>query len=109
MTRNITTTIFGAPKISTPMEVGVIRLTMVGFGAQTRLQLVTTTGRRIAMVTGIIVRPTVGPGSVMNRGVGRLITMAVGFITTIIGLGVRVASFIVSAVGGGRRWSHSFR
>ena len=44
----------------------------------------------------------------MNRGVGRPITMVVGFTTTASGPGVHVASFTGIGVGGVRRSSHLF-
>ena len=46
----------------------------------------------------------VGPGSDMNRGVGRRITTAVGSTTTTRGPGVRAVNSTESAVGGGPPW-----
>ena len=50
-------------------------------------------------------RHTDGPGWARSHGAGRRITMAVGFITTTTGPGVRAVSIIGDAVGGGRRSS----
>ena len=61
------------------------------------------------MVIGRGFRRTVGPGSGMNRGVGRRITTAAGSFTTTTGPGCRAASFTRSEVGGGPRSSLSSR
>ena len=55
------------------------------------------------MAIGPGVRRSDGRGLVMNPGVGRLITMVVGFITTTIGHGVRAVVTTVTAVGGDQR------
>jgi hypothetical protein len=67
----------------------------------------TLTGRLIVTGTGPGVHLTAGRGLDMNRGAGRLITSAAGFTTTTTGPGLRAATFIRNAVGGGRRWLRS--
>src|SRR5688500_2257711 len=63
------------------------------------------TGRHIAMVIGPGVRRMAGRGLVSNRGVGRLITMGAGSITTTRGFGSRGVTSTRSEAGGGPRSS----
>ena len=60
----------------------------------------TTIGRPIDMDIGPGVRLMVGRGSAPSRGDGRLITMAAGSITIIVGLGVLAAVITAIVVGG---------
>jgi hypothetical protein len=85
------------------MAIGVTPTSLAGCGDRTRQCLpATAIGPHIAMDIGRGVRRTVGRGSATNHGVGRLITMAAGFITTATGPGCRAAGFIEIAVGGDR-------
>src|SRR5688500_4676391 len=62
-------------------------------------------GRHIAMVIGPGVRRMAGRGLVSIRGVGRLITMGAGSITTTRGFGSRGVTSTRSEAGGGPRSS----
>ncbi len=105
-TSSITTMMFGAAKISLAMATGSRRTITVGFGVRFRVQSVfIAIGRRIVTDSGPGVRLMDGRGLVTSHGVGRLITTAAGFITTVTGPGVRAACFIAIAVGGVRHWS----
>ena len=61
------------------------------------------TGRRTAMGAGYLTITMAGLGSAMNRGVGRLITMATGFVDLPAGAGIRAPGMV--AATGVRRWS----
>jgi hypothetical protein len=64
-------------------------------------------GRRIVSAVGPGCRLTAGRGLDTSPGDGRLITTAVGSITTTTGPGRRAAITFASAVGGGPRWWRS--
>src|SRR5678815_4215962 len=67
-----------------------------------------TIGHPTATDIGRGVRHSAGPGLDMNHGVGPRITMDVGSTTTADGLGVLVASFTGTIVGGVAPWWRSF-
>jgi hypothetical protein len=86
------------------MVSGPTRLISDGFGSHIRKRLARMAiGRHIAMVVGFGVRRMDGRGSVTSRGVGRRITMGVGFITGTGGRGCRGVGTTGTEVGGGRR------
>src|ERR1043166_9044819 len=100
---------FGGARISTTTVIGLTPVTTVGFGVLFRIRSASTAiGRRIVTEIGPGVRRMVGRGLDMSHGDGRLITTAAGFTTMVTGPGVRAANSIDIAVGGVRRWLHSF-
>jgi hypothetical protein len=104
MRLSITTTLYGARKISMLTVLGLTPTNTAGFGGRTPAQSIAIpTGRRIVTVAGCGFHLMAGPGSAMNPGVGRLITMAAGFTTTTTGPGARAASSTGIAAGGDRR------
>src|SRR5262249_46304802 len=100
-TRSITTSMFGALRISTHMAIGRSRPITVGSGNHIIPPSISTPiGRRIDMATGFGVRRTVGPGWDMSHGVGPLITTDAVSFTTGTGHGVLVAPTSAITVGG---------
>ena len=88
--------------------IGITPTILVGSGGLVATRSAfSTTGRRIDTGIGPGARLMAGRGSDTNPGVGRLITMGAGFITTTTGPGVREVSFTRSVAGGARRWLHS--
>src|SRR3954468_1536483 len=102
--------ICGARKISMNTVAGSMRMTTAGFGDRaSRLLTATTTGRLTGMVDGSGSHLMAGPGSPMNRGVGRRITTVAGFTTTTTGLGVLTLTTTRTAVGGDPFWQFCCR
>ena len=65
----------------------------------------TQIGLRTGTVTGDGSLHSVGPGSTTSRRDGRLIIMADGSGTAVIGIGVLTDTIAIAAAGGSPRWS----